>query len=120
MKYQNAIEFVSMIPKFCNSIVDYNLYINFNSEFVKPCLDIIKFQPLERVIFSLNNVNAKDIAHQTETLKELSFRYSDLQYIDLSFMSKLECLEQLEFQLCEGFTSNHCESLFEKNFISKN
>ena len=46
---------------------------------------------------------------RSETLKVLEFYGLDFQKVDFSFMSRLECLEQLKFEFCEGFTYDHYE-----------
>jgi hypothetical protein len=65
----------------------------------------------KRLIYSLK--------FRSETLKKLTFRCFDLQGIDLSFISKLERLEQLEFDECIGFTPEHCETLYKEKLHLK-
>ncbi|RIA83576.1 hypothetical protein C1645_860744 [Glomus cerebriforme] len=123
---QNTIEFLSTIPTFCHNIINCDLWIfKLNSTFVKPFLDIIRLQPLERLLICIVNIeeNAKNIINtlefRSETLKELLFECLDFQHIDLSFISNLECLEQLKFIYCKGFVSHHYEVLSNKKFQLK-
>ncbi|RIA87003.1 hypothetical protein C1645_878316 [Glomus cerebriforme] len=132
-KYQNITEFLTMLSKFCNSIVNYELFIHELNEqniFINPFLEIIKLQPLVRLLMYINdhideeNVgNVEKILYtlefRSETLKELLFKFLDFKRIDLSFISKLEYLEHLEFIYCDGFTFNHCEALSKKKLCLK-
>ena len=65
--------------------------------------DIIKSQPLEKLYIVVNKLegNAKKCIYASEfrskTLKELSLDSINFKDIDLSFISKLEYLEHLEF-----------------------
>jgi hypothetical protein len=62
--YQNTIEFLSMITKSCNGIVNCKLWIySLNSVFVKPLLDIFKSQPLKSSLICIDyrNADAKKI-----------------------------------------------------------
>ena len=103
--YQNIVEFLSSLSQFCNGIVDCELRIyglNKYSTFTESLLDIIMLQPLERITMTIDKGDiAKNFTNALEfrskTLKELSLKYFDFQQIDLSFISKLECLEQLNF-----------------------
>src|SRR3954471_11706671 len=58
-EYQNTIEFLNMVPKFCKDIVNCELWI---PEFVKLSLDLIKLQPLKR----MSVFNAKEVIHALE------------------------------------------------------
>ncbi|RIA99193.1 hypothetical protein C1645_811658 [Glomus cerebriforme] len=130
MRYLNTIEFLNMVSKFCNGIVNCEFWISdLNSTLTKPFLDIIKSQPLKRIFIdtyinnSMEKENVKNVLNTLEfrskTLKELLFKSLDFQFIDLSFISKLECLEQLEFVHCRGFTLQYYETLFKKKFHLK-
>jgi hypothetical protein len=126
-RYQNTIEFLSKVSKFCNCIINCEFWIsNLSSALTKPFLDIIKLQPLERILIDtytdnyVEKENVEKVIHALEfrskTLKELLFRSLDFQLIDLSFISKLECLENLEFVQCRGFV---LQPLFNKKFNFK-
>jgi len=52
-------------------------------------------------------------------LKVLEFYYLNFQGIDLSFISRLRCLEQLAFKFCENLTYGHCEDLSKKKLCLK-
>ncbi|GES80954.1 hypothetical protein GLOIN_2v637630 [Rhizophagus clarus] len=115
---QNTIDFLNIIPTFCRNIINCDLWIfKLNNIFVKPFLDIIQLQPLERMLICIVNIeeNAKKIINalefRSETLRELLFECLDFRDIDLSFLSNLKCLERLKFIYCKGFVSQHCESL---------
>ena len=47
------------------------------------------------------------LEYRSETLKELRFNQSNFKHVDLSFMSKLERLERLEFVNCRGFLQHY-------------
>ena len=51
---------------------------------------------------------------QLKTLKVLTFVYWNFKWIDISFISELEHLEQLEFEFCLGFVSQYSEALLFK------
>src|SRR5947207_13650849 len=79
-----------------------------------------KSQPLERMaIFNYGIKEDKEDANKitytsefrSETLKVLEFCEVDC---DLSFMLRLERLEQLKFELREGFTCSRCKALPKK------
>ncbi|GBC16600.2 uncharacterized protein OCT59_026624 [Rhizophagus irregularis] len=111
-KRKNTTKFLNIIPTFCNGIVNIELWIKFlNGIYVKQYMDIIKFQPLKRIFMYINNCEKISfnlgLEFRSETLKELILDSLDFKYIDLSFISKLKCLELLEFLYCKGF--NHCE-----------
>ncbi|EXX50221.1 uncharacterized protein OCT59_016507 [Rhizophagus irregularis] len=119
-RYQNTIEFLSNVSKFCNCIINCEFWIsNLSNALTKPFLDIIKLQPLERILIDtytdnyIEKENVEKVIHALEfrskTLKQLLFRSLDFQLIDLSFLSKLEYLENLEFVQCRGFV---LQSLF--------
>ncbi|CAG8437896.1 11553_t:CDS:2 [Rhizophagus irregularis] len=110
-RYQNTIEFLSNVSKFCNCIINCEFWIsNLSNALTKPFLDIIKLQPLERILIDtytdnyIEKENVEKVIHALEfrskTLKQLLFRSLDFQLIDLSFLSKLEYLENLEFVQC--------------------
>src|SRR5438045_3939656 len=81
--YENIIEFLNMVSKSCNGIVDCELKLK--SPFPESLVDIIKSQPLERL--SLYSHDAcilegdKKVIYALEfrsaTLKELNFDYLD-------------------------------------------
>lgn len=126
MSCQNTIEFLTIIPTFCRNIINCDLWIfKLNRIFVKPFLDIIQLQPLERVLICIVNIeeNAKKIIKalefRSETLKELLFECLDFRDIDLSFLSNLKRLERLKFIYCKGFISHHYEFLSDKKFQLK-
>uniref|UniRef100_U9TZ54 Uncharacterized protein n=1 Tax=Rhizophagus irregularis (strain DAOM 181602 / DAOM 197198 / MUCL 43194) TaxID=747089 RepID=U9TZ54_RHIID len=126
MSCQNTIEFLTIIPTFCRNIINCDLWIfKLNKIFVKPFLDIIQLQPLERVLICIVNIeeNAKKIIKalefRSETLKELLFECLDFRDIDLSFISNLKRLERLKFIYCKGFISHHYEFLSDKKFQLK-
>ncbi|CAG8693722.1 4345_t:CDS:2 [Rhizophagus irregularis] len=82
-----------------------------NGIYVKQYMDIIKFQPLRRLFIYINNSEKISfnlgLEFRSETLKELILDSVDFKYINLSFISKLKCLELLEFLYCKGF--NRCK-----------
>jgi hypothetical protein len=85
---------------------------------VQPFLDIIKSQPLEKMVIhnylgTKENINKIVCAleFRSETLKELKFCDLNFQQVDLSSISRLECLERLKFKYCEDFTYGHYEAL---------
>ncbi|GBC06122.1 hypothetical protein RclHR1_06630011 [Rhizophagus clarus] len=137
--YNNTIEFLSQVSKLCNGVVNCELcFSKLDDALTNTFLDIIKLQPLERVLIDTendsenvlidteNNSEKEDIKKilytlefRAKTLKELSFRYVDFQSIDLSFLSKLESLERLEFSQCKGFFPQYYENLSEKGFHLK-
>ena len=126
INYQNTIEFLRMVPKFCNGIVKCELRIySLNRMFAKPLLDIVKLQPLKSSLIRINDKDddAKKIMYtfefRSETLKRLVLERLNFQKIDLSFMSKLECLERLEIKYCNGFTYNFCKILIKKKLHLK-
>ena len=50
IQYQEAVEFLNMLPKFCSGIVKLNLRISKSMKMnFQPFLDIIKSQPLEKI-----------------------------------------------------------------------
>jgi hypothetical protein len=119
MKFKNMIEFLRMITKFCNGIINFELCIRkkLNEEFIKIFMNIIRLQPLKRLFIISENMNIKKIYNNLEfrskTLNILIFENINFQKINSSFiiLLKLECLEQLEFKFCFGFTSKHYETL---------
>ena len=116
---QEDTEFLSMVPKFCSGIINLNLYMS-ELYISTTILDIVKSQPLERMKFYNHygiKVYVKEIIDalefRSETLKQLVFIRFDFQGIDLSFVSRLGCLERLELYYCEGFegfTYGHYEA----------
>ncbi|CAB4437749.1 unnamed protein product [Rhizophagus irregularis] len=125
-KYQNTMEFLKSIHKSCNNIINCNLLIyKLNYNFVKEFVNIIKSQPLKRISIYTNFLeqHKKEIIYALEyrsnTLRELIFIYMDFKNIDLSSLTKLENLEKLEFDNCEGFTYEHCNIFSKKKFQLK-
>ena len=124
---QNIVEFLSMIPNFCNGIVDFELWIpKLSDSFSRLLLDMIKLQPLENLLIRICNIIKKEdknilraLEFRSDTLKELSFQGLDFKGVDLSFMSKLNCLERLEFDTCRRFVLQYNEILFKKKFHLK-
>ncbi|GBC01383.1 hypothetical protein RclHR1_04170008 [Rhizophagus clarus] len=113
-RLQNTTEFLNIISQNCNCIDNFELWIkSFNSAFANQYLDIIKTQPLKKLLIYLDNPGNVPfnlgLEHRSETLKELTLDSIDFQQFDLSFISKLECLENLEFLYCKGFS--HCKDL---------
>ncbi|CAB5296227.1 unnamed protein product [Rhizophagus irregularis] len=111
-KRKNTTKFLNMISTFCDGIVNMELWIkSLNGIYVKQYMDIIKFQPLRRIFIYINNSEKISfnlgLEFRSETLKELILDSVDFKYINLSFISKLKCLELLEFLYCKGF--NHCK-----------
>src|SRR5438552_3048922 len=47
---QEAMKFLSMVPKFCNGIINFDLYVS-ELYISTTILDIVKSQPLERMKF---------------------------------------------------------------------
>src|ERR1044072_2168799 len=68
---------------------------------------------------NINNKVVCVLEFRSETLKELKFCDLNFQQVDLSFISRLECLEQLKFSHCEGFTYSHYEVLSKKRLCFK-
>jgi hypothetical protein len=125
-KYQNTMEFLKSIHKTCNNIINCNLLIyKLNYNFVEEFVNIIKSQPLKSISIYTNFLeqHKKEIIYslesRTNTLRELIFIYMDFKNIDLSSITKLECLEKLEFDNCEGFTYEHCNIFSKKKFQLK-
>jgi hypothetical protein len=121
-KHQNTIEFLNMISTFCNGIINLELWIKpFKGVFAKQYLDIIKLQPLKRILVYIDNSEKiplnLGLEFRSETLKELVFDSVDFRQINLSFISKLQCLELLEFLYCKGF--NNCKVLSENKLHLK-
>jgi hypothetical protein len=108
-------QFLDMITKTCNCVVNFELWIkSLKSVFAKKYLDIIKLQPLKKVLLYIDNPDKISfnlrLEFRSETLKELVLDSSiDFQQINLSFIPKLKYLEILEFLYCKGF--NNCEVL---------
>ena len=97
--------------------------ININIKLMNPFLDITKSQPLEKMVIHTNyhdgtkeNINKVVCAleFRSETLKELKFCDLNFQQVDLSSISRLECLERLKFTNCKDFTYGHYEALSKK------
>lgn len=110
-KRQNTTKFLDMVPKSCDSIVNFELWIkSLQSIFVKKYLDIIKSQPLKRIFLYIDSPEKDpfnlELEFRSETLKELILDSIDFQQISLSFIPKLKQLERLEFLYCKGF--NNC------------
>ena len=125
VQHQKAVEILNMLPKFCNGIVDLNLRVVSIID-VQPFLDIIKSQPLEKMVIRSYNGTKENInkivcalEFRSETLKELVFWSLNFQEVDLSSISRLECLEWLKFRQCEGFTYCHYEALSKKRLCFK-
>jgi hypothetical protein len=121
-KHQNISQFLDMITKTCNCIVNFELWIkSFKSVFAKKYMDIIKLQPLKRVLLYIDNSDKISfnlgLEFRSETLKELVLDSIDFQQINLSFIPKLEYLERLEFLYCKGF--NNCVVLSENKLYLK-
>src|SRR5581483_5178249 len=111
--HQNTIEFLSAVSKFCNSIVDCELSISANVT-ASLSLDVIKFQPLERLLINIHNQNFKKVIYalesRSETLKELNLKFKGR--IDLSSITDLERFDVV-------FVSQPRETLFRKKFHLK-
>ncbi|GBB86709.1 hypothetical protein RclHR1_01310005 [Rhizophagus clarus] len=121
-KHQNTTIFLNMVSTFCEGLVNLELWVkSLNSVLAKQYLDIIKFQPLKRILMYINNSEKipfnLGLEFRSETLKELILDSIDFQYINLSFISKLECLKLLEFLYCKGF--DHLEVSSQKRFHLK-
>ncbi|CAB4393469.1 unnamed protein product [Rhizophagus irregularis] len=126
---QNAIEFLTMVPKFCNKIIDCEISVdNLNEIFINPFLNIIRSQPLERILIYISRLSnlggntqkiLNSLEFRSDTLRELSFEHLNFQRIDLSFMTDLEFTEKIKFIHCKGFISEHCEALSKKKFQFK-
>src|ERR1043165_4818310 len=106
IQHQKTIEFLNMLPKFCNGIVKLNLKVE--SIDVQPFLDIIKSQPLEKMVIDNHNGTKENInkivcalESRSETLKKLEFCDLNFQEVDLSSISRLECLVRIKFEHCE-------------------
>ncbi|CAB4473932.1 uncharacterized protein OCT59_023426 [Rhizophagus irregularis] len=143
--YKNTIEFLSKVSRLCNSIINCELcFSRLDNALTNTFLDIIKLQPLERILIDTENysVNFRPLERilndnenhsemeniekilyalefRSKTLNELSFRNMDFQIIGLSFLSKLEKLERLEFLECRGFVSKNYDTLSKKGFHLK-
>ncbi|RIA83961.1 hypothetical protein C1645_833017 [Glomus cerebriforme] len=111
-----------MLSIICNNIIEYNIIIE-ESNGINPLSDIIKLQPLEKIFieFSYSNITKKFIPKiikalefRSKTLKKLVFKYLNLQSIELSFITKLECLKHLDFQYCNGLEQKNCKTLSKK------
>ncbi|RIA85473.1 hypothetical protein C1645_741545 [Glomus cerebriforme] len=120
--FTDKYEFLSMLSIICNNIIEYNIIIGKSNE-INPISDIIKLQPLEKIFieFSYSNITKKFIQKiikalefRSKTLKKLVFKYLDFQSIELSFITKLECLKHLDFQYCSGLEQKHCKTLSKK------
>src|SRR6266480_1993479 len=110
--------FLSMVTKFCNGIINFELYV-IESDISTYIFweDIIKSQPLERMIFNGHDIKfytkkiIDTLEFRSETLKELEFVGLNFQGIDLSFISRFGCLKRLKIDCCEGFTYGHKKNL---------
>jgi hypothetical protein len=126
---KNAIELLTMIPKFCNKVINCELSVdNLNENFINPFLDIIRSQPLEKILIYISRLSnlgentqkiLNSLEFRSDTLKKLLFEHLDFQKIDLSFMTSLERIEKIEFIHCKGFVLEHCEVLSKKKFQFK-
>ena len=114
-KHQNVIEFISKVSKCCNGIINCeissldvlsnisNMHLSSISLVADSLADIVKSQPLERIVLDGYGMdeNVKKIVYalefRTKTLKDLIFNGIKFKDVSLSFMSKLERLERLEF-----------------------
>ncbi|GBC15280.2 hypothetical protein GLOIN_2v637630 [Rhizophagus irregularis DAOM 181602=DAOM 197198] len=93
-RYQNTIEFLSNVSKFCNCIINCEFWIsNLSNALTKPFLDIIKLQPLERILIDTYTDNYIEKENVEKVIHALEFQY----------------LENLEFVQCRGFV---LQSLF--------
>ena len=88
INYQDVMKFLSMVPKF-NGIVNFILHVP------------VIFYDYSIKMYTKKIIDALEF--QSETLKELEFDHFNFQGIDLSFISRLECLEKLKFEYCKGF-----------------
>ena len=123
VKQQNFVEFISEMSKFCNGIIDCkisNLNVSSISLVADSLADIIKSQPLERIVLngtrcmfrmSENVENVKKIVNvlefRSETLKALRFYELNFKHVNLSCVPKMERLERLEFVGCMGFERHY-------------
>src|SRR5438045_8548265 len=113
-----------MVSKFCNGIgiVKFELSNAFLNSFV----NIIKLQPLESILLDIGELqgeNAKKVIHslefRSETLKKLSFYDFNFQGIDLSFISKFDCLERLDLIRVYGIGCYELQNLLTKEYHFK-
>src|SRR4051794_17659240 len=108
-----------MVSKSCSGIVDVDCELH--GGLLKTFVDIIKLQPLKKLcLYSCDDHMKGDdikviyaLEFRSGTLKELRFDYVDFRDIDLSFMSKLDCLDRLELYNCKRY-------LFIKKYTLKN
>ena len=72
---------------------------------------------------SLDRENVKKIIYalefRSETLKELSFEYADFRGIDLSFISKFDCLERLDLIRVYGIGCYELQNLLTMKYHFK-
>src|SRR5437763_118715 len=97
---QNIMEFLSMVPKLCNRIIDCELYCPDNAS-IKVSLNIIKSQPLERMLFFECHVDESiknALGFRTENLKELLFHY--ISFLCIKFYSG-QSLNQIIPLICK-------------------
>ncbi|RIA87936.1 hypothetical protein C1645_827093 [Glomus cerebriforme] len=106
LDYQDTKEFLSVISKFCNRIINFELCIDGFYKFAKQISDIIRLQPLERICSCRNVISDLELEYRSETLKVLLFKDVE-RSIDLSFMSKLECLEYFGLEFCYDAIFKH-------------
>jgi hypothetical protein len=120
MKYQNVIEFISKVSRLCNGIINCeSVGSNLHRSFADSFVDIMKLQPLERIMLNYyynTGENVKKIVNalgfRSETLKELIFSKLNFENTNLSSISKLERLERLEFVKCKGFIQHYDKGKF--------
>jgi hypothetical protein len=117
--HKNEIEFLSMLFKYCNEIVKCQLSINnFIGVDIKPLLDMIMLQPLEKLSIVVGEFDPKKKGDAKEFVEALKFRSGTLKkltlygfefnkHINLSLISQLERLERLKFVDCGGLTKQN-------------
>src|ERR1051325_7100451 len=57
---RDMVEFLNKVPNFCNGIIDCQLY-DISVTYIEACLNLIKSQPLERVILSVEKTTVDNI-----------------------------------------------------------
>jgi hypothetical protein len=93
----------------------FNIHSSSTSLVADSLADIMKLQPLERIVlngfYNDMNENVKKIVNafefRSETLKEVMFNELDFKNVGSSFISKLERLERLEFVGCTRFLQHY-------------
>ena len=108
VQYLSVVNFDLVIRSLMRSLID--IFVN-----------IIKSQPLKSISMCILKIREREkiiraLEFRTKTLKDLQLYNLNFQGIDLSFISKLECLEHLGFTYCVGFEGFVSQNCFGKKF----